>query len=352
MVRMNAGTRLESKKGMGNMAEELVVSDVMQQLKDEIRRLKTTLSELLQERDDLLYHICPKLRAAYAKEIGDYQIRANRLELTILELKRRIEITRAALNREKSISEEEVDEQVDREYQDFHEQVDREYRKSKRYQEEQARKEERSKAYREQWEKQHRHNEDQHQQNGDQERQSEDQRRQNGGQERQSEDQNAGEKDDFSKKQAPPSAKELYRKIVKRLHPDMNPNATERELELFRRAAIAYEDGDIETLQQIYDEVFGLDAEESSGPVTLEELTAQRERLTEQIAAVTEEIYGIRHEFPYTQKEFLEDMDAVREKQEAILQLIREYEAEIERLQKLLEDVNREMEELKNRKNG
>ena len=129
------------------MSGEIIISDAMEKLKDEIRILKAALAELLQERDDLIYHICPQLRARYAAEIGDYQNRANYQELLILELKRRIEIARAALNREQSISEEEVDKQIEKEYQEFHQKVDEEYQKSKKYQEEQAQKEEKRRYY-------------------------------------------------------------------------------------------------------------------------------------------------------------------------------------------------------------
>ena len=59
--------------------------------------------------------------------------------------------------------------------------------------------------------------------------------------------------DTKSKEKPLPSAKELYRKIVKKLHPDMNPDVTEHELELFHRATKAYEEGDIMTLQAIYE---------------------------------------------------------------------------------------------------
>ena len=74
------------------MSGEIIVSDALEKIRDEIQFLKAKLAELLQERDDLIYHICPELRAKYAAEIGDYQHRANYQELMILELRCRIEI--------------------------------------------------------------------------------------------------------------------------------------------------------------------------------------------------------------------------------------------------------------------
>lgn len=303
------------------MSGEIIVSDTLEKMKEEIRFLKAKLAELLQERDDLVYHICPELRAKYAAEIGDYQSRANYQELMILELKRRIEIARAALNREQSISEEEVDEQIKKEYQEFHQKVDEEYQKSKKSQEEQAQKEEKRKFYEEQWKKQYGKSED--------------------------DAEDIGIK---TKKNPIPDAKDLYRKIVKKLHPDMNPDVTERELELFHRAATAYEEGDIMTLQAIYDEIYGVDRETLRDEENMDALVSLMEQLLERISKVLEEIEAIKEEFPYSEKEFLENPEAVKAKQEAIIQLIQQYEKEIIRLTKLLEKVTQEMEELRKRK--
>lgn len=328
------------------MGGEIIVSDALEKMKDEIRFLKTKLAELLQVRDDLVYHICPELRARYAAEIGDYQNRANYQELMILELKRRIEIARAALNREQSISEEEVDEQIEKEYQEFHQKVDEEYQKSKRSQEEQAQKEEKRKFYEEQWKSQYGKREEG-------ENTEKDADTKTSGTENTSKGSNGddAEDNDIKPKEKPlPNAKDLYRKIVKKLHPDMNPNVTEHELELFHRAAKAYEEGDILTLQAIYDEVYGLDSEMLLQEESMEALVSLMEQLLERIAKVAEEIVTIKKDFPYTEKEFLDNPEAVKAKQDAIIELIQEYEKEIIRLNKILQEVNQEMEELQKKK--
>ena len=96
--------------------EEVIVSDACHQIKEEIQRLHAVVAALTQERDELLYYICPELAAKYVREIGDYQNRINAQEIMILEIKRRIEIAQAALNREKTLSQEAVDEQIYKEY--------------------------------------------------------------------------------------------------------------------------------------------------------------------------------------------------------------------------------------------
>ena len=323
------------------VSNEINVSDALEKIKEEIRVLKAKLAELFEERDDLIYHICPELRAKYAREIGNYQNRANYQELLILELKRRIEIARAALNREQSISEEEVDEQINKEYQEFHEKVEEEYQKSRRFQEEQEKKEEKRRFYEEQWKKQYgKWNEEEDEQKSSNTENS-------------SDDRSGDDADDNAtktKEKPLPNAKELYRKIVKKLHPDMNPNATARDLELFSKATKAYDEGDIVTLQAIHDEVYGIDSETLTQEENMESLVELKEKLLVQIANVTNEIDVIKNEFPYSEKEFLDNPDAVKEKQDAIVQLIQEYEKEVIRLTKILEEVNKQMEEIKNKK--
>lgn len=333
------------------MSGEIIVSDALAKMKEEIRILKVKLAELLQERDDLIYHICPELRARYAAEIGDYQNRANYQELMILELKRRIEIAQAALNREQSISEEEVDKQIEKEYQEFHQKVDEEYQKSKQSQEEQEQKEEKRKFYEEQWKSRN----SQYEEGEDSENDSDtkDSEKGNSDTDNNSKESNGDdtEDNDTKPKEKPlPNAKELYRKIVKKLHPDMNPNVSEHDLELFHRATKAYQEGDIMTLQTIYDEVYGLDREMLSEEESMEALISLREQLLERIAKAIEEIETIKEDFPYTEKEFLDNPEAVKAKQDAIIRLIQEYEKEILRLNKLLQEVNQKMEELQKKK--
>ena len=333
------------------MSGEIIVSDALAKMKEEIRMLKAKLAELLQERDDLIYHICPELRARYAAEIGDYQNRANYQELMILELKRRIEIARAALNREQSISEEDVDKQIEKEYQEFHQKVDEEYQKSKKSQEEQAQKEEKRKFYEEQWKSQYSHQEENKKAEEDCDTKDDDGEHSNTENSSKERNEDAIENNDTKPKEKPlPNAKELYRKIVKKLHPDMNPDVTEHELELFHRASKAYEEGDIMTLQAIYDEVYGLDTEMLSQEESMETLISLREQLMDRIAEAIAEIEAIKGVFPYTEKDFLDNPEAVKAKQDAILQLIQEYEQEILRLSKLLQEVNQEMEELQKKK--
>lgn len=328
--------------------DEVIVSDAYHQIKEEIQRLQAVVAALTQERDELLYYICPELAARYAKEIGDYQNRINYQEMMILEIKRRIEIAQAALNREKAVSPEAVDEQIYREYQEFHEKVNQQFDEAEEAKRQQQEREQQRQEYEQRWQERYgaegdtgssaecdsggkTEQEDPHEDAGD-------------------EPQDQSGKDKTKK---PPTAKELYRKIIKKLHPDVNPNVTEREKELFRKATEAYEKGDIATLQEIYDEIFGnVEGTEIGRELTYEELVTLKEKLESRIRSLQSEIEKIKTEFPYSQKELLDNPEELKEKQEAFNKLIHQYEEEIKRLTAILESVNREMEELRRKNNG
>ena len=130
------------------MSEEIVLSDYLEELRREIRSLREQLSVLLQEKEDLIYHVCPKLESRYASVIGVYENRAHYLELQILELKRRIEMMQAAINRAKAISMEQMEDQIRKEYQAFHDKVEEERKKAEKDQKSQREKEAKEQEFR------------------------------------------------------------------------------------------------------------------------------------------------------------------------------------------------------------
>lgn len=99
--------------------------------------------------------------------------------------------------------------------------------------------------------------------------------------------------------------KKLYKAIVKRLHPDLNPSITEGEKELFYNATESYKLGDLITLRIIYDLTVKGEEEELSLPNA--SLVKEAERLEKAIVAIREEIERIKSNPPYTLKIYLED---------------------------------------------
>lgn len=81
----------------------------------------------------------------------------------------------------------------------------------------------------------------------------------------------------------------------------------------------------------------------------IEELKALIAKIKERITELQREIEIIKTSFPYSEKDFLEDDEAVAKKQTEYKRIIDEYEALIEGLSKRLDELK---EELRKKENG
>lgn len=224
----------------------------------EIIELKTQLSALLSERDELLYHICKNIEADYMIKIGTLEYKAYKYFCMTLRIKRKIELIQAKLNRQEIVALPLIEQQLDKEYAEY----------------EQSLKDRMDTI--------------------------------NAAVQRMAGTLLTDEEDELLKK--------LYRQIVKKLHPDLNPKITEEELTLFHNAVIAYENGDltiIKSIAMMVEEItpggndFGL----NDG---LSELRATKEKFLESQKGILVQIEKIKSSFPYNQKDFLQDEVAVK----------------------------------------
>lgn len=344
---------------------EIIVNDICAQLKKEIAILKMEVTALIQEKSDLEYHICPELNVLYMERIGDLKNRIMSQELMIREMRFRIEKMQAAINREEEILKETIDEEVENEYKEYHEKVNEEFKKAEEAKEERRRQEEKQAQ-----------NEERHRQREEERQQREEWRQANGGTgEEDNYTQDSEEKyywedeyydrnddddsytnatssdDEFSGMNIKQKVKELYRRIVKKLHPDVNPDITEHEKELLNKATEAYRDGDINTLEDIYDEITGYEVPiEDDSEETLEKLQKLKDHLILQRASLIYAIKEIKESFPYSEKDFLENDEAVVKCQEELKSTIAQYEQQLAELSQRYVELEEKMEDIREAK--
>ena len=324
-----------------------------EQLLEEIRELQARIAELTALRDDLVYHVCPALSAEYEEKIVSLERELIAANMYLREKQRIIEILQAQMNQQQKPSYEKAETKAKEEF--------------RKYEDDLKKKAEEARKRKEKWEK-----ENQWSSHDREEKKAEEEARKNRansrkdgedcgdgtgkngkdrGQDRGDGQDGTGKKgngqnedgqgrsgqdgdgqggtgqdgwDDGapggterSSRETPgQKIKKLYRKIVKRLHPDMHPNPTEHEKELFNRATAAYEKGNLEEMERIWEELSGMDAPEdlfddtAEGRAKLRELL---EKLKLRMSLLTREIEHIKSEFPYKIKSFLEDEEAVEE---------------------------------------
>ncbi len=127
--------------------------------------------------------------------------------------------------------------------------------------------------------------------------------------------------------------KHLYHKLVKLLHPDINPKTDEiPELKrLWHMIVVSYQANSLKDLEDA--EILVKRALESNN---LAEMEIEIPNLSEKIEAVREEIYKIKETDPYQYKYLLADDQAVKEKKESLQAELKEYTEYEQKLDEIL----------------
>ena len=325
-----------------------------EKLLKEIRELQARIVELTAIRDDLLYHICPSLRAIYDEKIGSIEREILAAKLYLREKQRILEILQAQLNRQEIVCVKDAEEKAGEEFRQYEEDLHKKAEEAEQF----------NNRWKEnQWRKHEEKAKKDSRSSGGMGDSTEDKAGNDSADSRSSKDgspgsgnhgggssgsgnhgndtfDDNGDEEDFGEAAKNPgnpveALKRLYRKIVKRLHPDVNPNRTEREKELFNEATEAWKAGDLEKMQAIWEELeSGRDPEErfEDTPEDLEKLRETLAKLRERVRGLADEISNIRGEYPYTMKEFLENEEAVEAKRSELqkqLQEIRDADAKL-----------------------
>ncbi len=262
-------TRLSELAQTQNNTNEytIVVLPEFIALKAEVEKLRTEISVLLLEKDELRFVICKNIESAYMLAVGYLECKAFEMNCGVLRLKRKIDIIQAKKNRREKIVLSVIEDTLDEEFIEFKrkldEQIDRvnkaiEYNKGRILSEEETK-----------------------------------------------------------------EIKKLYRSIVKTLHPDLHPNVTPAKLRLFQNAVQAYEKGDLDTLRVIHDT-----ASEPVIPDNNENafslLEKEKERLDKNLGLIREQIESIKKQYPYTMKNLVDDPKQIAEKKAELEKTINE----------------------------
>ncbi len=248
--------------------DNIILSSEYEKLQNEIDKLHKELTAMIMEKDELIYHICPSIESDYMIKIGMLEYKAFEVQCNILRIKRKIELIQQKFNRQEAVILPLIEEQLDKEYAEYEAKL-KEKLNSINY----------AIAYSQ-------------------------------GKELSVEDIK--------------ELKRIYRKIVKRLHPDINPNITETKHKLFLNAVAAYKNGDLKTLKSL-EILLNEISDNIEDYLSIEYLKGKRESLKKHINSLLSYIEKIKKSFPYNQKEFLKDDIAVEKKQTELNNIIKQY---------------------------
>ena len=319
-------------------------------LLEEIHKLQTRITELTALRDDLVYHVCPALRAEYDEKIVSLERELMAANMYLKQMQRTIEILQAQMNQQQEPSMDEAEAQAKKENREYEDDLNRKAEEARKF---------KKKWEESQWSKHDQEEKDRqnsrgkdgegsgHDGDGAGEEGSTGEKNGGGAGDKNdggaSEEGSTGEKGSDGRKTGDgdkggsgeksgddgrsghksgeeetiaQKIKRLYRKIVKRLHPDVHPNPTEHEKDMLNQAMKAFQEGDLARLEKIWDELSGMDAPEDvfdDTPEGRRKLRELFEKLKIRLQLLELEIEHIKEDFPYKLKPFLEDPVAVEE---------------------------------------
>lgn len=246
----------------------VIVFHDFEKLKNEVEKMRTELSMLLLERDELQFVICKNIETEYMLKLGSIEYRAYEAQCLSLRLKRKIELIQAKKNRQEKVIISAIEETLDTEFAEYQKQLDEQINKMN-----DALK--RSKA-------------------------------------------------EVLTDEENKELKKLYRKIVKALHPDINPDVSETQVNLFDNAVQAYKNGDLNTLR-IIGEMVGNSHLPEQHKDALTQLNEEKERLQHLLKAIRDSIEQIKSEYPYTMKEIIEDEEQTEQKKKELENILSQY---------------------------
>lgn len=251
-------------------------------LKTEVKKLRTEISILLLERDELRFVECKNIEMQYMLSLGTLEYKAFQLYCEMLRLKRKVELIRIKINRQEMVSISDIEKILDGEFAEYQKKLQEQIDKMSA-----ALERSRSK---------------------------------------------------FLSEDETKELKTLYRMIVKALHPDLHPESSEAQIRLFQNAVDAYENGDLNTLRIIKEMVEDavLSEYKENGIVVLQR---EKARLETMIKHIKGQIGEIRNSYPYNLKSILQSEKLMAEKKA-------ELEDTISRLQEMTGFYDQQIKEM------
>lgn len=250
-----------------------------EKLKAEIQALREILAALVFERDHLIHVVCKEIESDYMRELGTIEAEIYHAECEVRYLQRKLEMIQASVNRREEVKTETIDEDLRAQYEEYQKIYEEFVRRIMEAAEFQSRRKKNAKSAK-----------------------KSDSSEKSAKAEQPKETTTDVPKEADSEEKL---LKKLYRQIVKAMHPDLHPNQDEATRELFKRAILAYKDGDLKTLNEIAGTIGS--AASAAAEDKIESLLQEKARILTMIRTIRAEIKIVKTRFPYTKKETLDD---------------------------------------------
>ena len=262
----------------------LACSPEYQRLREQYETLVVAYTALVSQYQEMTDHEAPHLSALYMHYFGKLLYTQLRLGLSLATLRLRRSLLQAYINRDEAPDLVEIDKQMAQQRLEFHQLLEKKLAQLK--------------AAKEYWDRPH------------------------------------------LSSQETKELKEIYKALVKRLHPDLNPHYTEEDKRLFLITVKAYQIGDLPQLRALL-ALLNKEKPQEELPSDPEALLAEVEKLQEKKSTLEIRTAKRSESFPFDQKELLSSPVAILKKQaelEAIIQELQTSEKEQQTIVTLMEE--------------
>lgn len=239
-------------------------------LREEEKRLRAELTALLLQKDELESVQLPRIEASYLRRFGALELKLYEAYCDCLRAKRKASMIRASVNRRETVDLRSVDASLDRELSSYRDALQEKMELMDRVLNPAGAGPRLSAAGREE-------------------------------------------------------LKKLYRGAIRTLHPDLHPDATEREQRLLQKAIDAYKFGDLTAMRRVCEAADALERpEEKTG---LEALQLEVRRLRKSIRGLISELDERKKAYPFNLRAFLEDPKQADSRRAALEEKLRGLQA-------------------------
>ena len=258
------------------MTTNLALSAENERLRNLQKSLKDQVSRLLTEKDDLFEHVEPYLNALYLDKIGSLQYEAYVIKTEIAKLKMEINLIQRYINQNKSICFDDINQELEAAAKEYRKMIELEAEKIRKARE-------------------------------------------------------LLQMTTLTNAECV-EIKRLYHAIVKRLHPDLNPQQTEQEKRWLWRAQQAYAINDLDEMRALSVIIENMENDKTDDRQD-NELEKEVAHLRETVDKLLKDIEQIQERFPFNQREFLFDNRKVEAKREELKSEIEQKKKERNELQ-------------------
>lgn len=252
-----------------DMIGEIVLAPEMTEKRNRLASLRAELADLFEKREFMVSHERDQLTALYTSLIGKLQYEEYALKVAVSRLRRKSELVQAKRNRGEKIDIEAIEQQVENEFWEHQQKIQRQLDEIRAA--------------------------------------------------------DALLNAPILTEEDTAELKNIYRVLVKRLHPDWNVNQTEQEKELFVRAQSAYKMADLQELRNI---LLVLNKEKSINELRGTNIDEEIAKLEHSRDDLKMKIDQQNEKFPFTYRERLADFAWVKSEQEKLKQSIQDLKKE------------------------